>query len=161
LLARSSPKGTVLVVDDDEGALESVGELLEHSGYRVLLAAGGEEALARLREAGRLPDMILLDLMMAGMDGWQVVRELRADATLREVPVVIMSAGGGAVLATAPVAEAYVSKPLDASKLLHLVERTLTLTAIQKRPRMSSGIRRRDGDLSAEPEEEVRRRIRR
>jgi len=140
LVTRSSPKRTVLVADDDEVALEALGDLLEHAGYRVLLAPSGEEALCLLRDADPAPDMILLDLMMPGMDGWQVVSRLRVHPALSEVPVVIMSAGGSAVLATAPVADAYVAKPLQANQLLHVVQRTLTLADMRKRPGRSSGV---------------------
>jgi eukaryotic-like serine/threonine-protein kinase len=85
------PAHHVLVVDDNPGVREVMANALGSQGYRVSKAADGREALELLRR-GPLPDLILLDLMMPGMDGWEFLRERRHDAALAAVPVIIVSA---------------------------------------------------------------------
>jgi CheY-like chemotaxis protein len=80
----------VLIVEDDDEIREILAEMLTDRGYRVLTAANGQEALAQLRDAGP-PCIILLDLMMPVMDGWQLRAELLADPTFAGVPVVVVS----------------------------------------------------------------------
>ncbi|RDZ26534.1 hybrid sensor histidine kinase/response regulator [Lysobacter silvisoli] len=81
--------GRVLVVDDQAANLRVVGTLLQRQGYEVIPASSGDEALARYAESE--PDLILLDVMMPGMDGFEVMEALRAKAPLR-VPVVFVTA---------------------------------------------------------------------
>ena len=76
-------------IDDDEVARYLVRQCLPAPAFDVIEAAGGEEGLAR-RGDGQ-PDVVLLDLMMPGIDGWQVLKRLRADARTRDVPVVIVT----------------------------------------------------------------------
>jgi CheY-like chemotaxis protein len=80
----------VLLVDDEHAIVEALGEILAWEGWAVRSAANGREALA-VAGAER-PDVILLDVMMPVMDGIETVRALQADATLRHIPVVLMSA---------------------------------------------------------------------
>ena len=83
--------GAVLVVDDDPYIREALAEVLEDEGYRVATARDGEEALERLgREP--LPALILLDLRMPGMSGWEVRRRLLEVPALARIPVVLLSA---------------------------------------------------------------------
>jgi CheY-like chemotaxis protein len=84
--------GTVLIVDDEPDALHLFGRLLASSGrdYRVLLARDGLEALAILEE--RRPDIILLDLVMPNMDGFEVIEQREANPDWREIPIVVASA---------------------------------------------------------------------
>lgn len=83
----------VLVIEDDVELREALAELLEQEGYRVAQASEGREALAHLR-AGHRPRLILLDLIMPGMDGWQFCAEQARDPELAEIPVAILSATG-------------------------------------------------------------------
>ncbi|HVK71311.1 MAG TPA: response regulator [Polyangium sp.] len=83
----------MLVVDDDEDLRRTVTLILAEEGYAVQEAANGAEALTRLHD-GPLPDVILLDLMMPVMNGEQFRRAQRADPSLAEVPVVLMTAAG-------------------------------------------------------------------
>ena len=80
---------TVMVVDDDADILDMTRLVLEGGGYRVLQARGGQEALRGLEEAA--PDLILLDINMPGMDGWQVLRILKVDEKTTGIPVAMFS----------------------------------------------------------------------
>jgi DNA-binding response OmpR family regulator len=80
---------TALVVDDDPQAVELVAAILEREDYRVLRAWDGEQAVALA--GGHRPDVVLLDLLLPGLSGFEVVERLKADATTREIPVVILT----------------------------------------------------------------------
>jgi CheY-like chemotaxis protein len=81
----------VLLVDDDDVAREIVRRMVERGGHRVEEAGDGEAALAAL-EAGRVPDCIILDLMMPRVGGVDVLRRIRGDARWSAIPVVLMTA---------------------------------------------------------------------
>ena len=83
-------KAKILVVDDDADNLRSVGAMLSYLGYQVILAGNGEEALARIKE--RLPGVILLDTIMPRIDGFEVLRQVKEDATTKTIPVIMMTA---------------------------------------------------------------------
>ncbi len=80
---------TILVADDSEKMLETAERLLAEAGFQVLLAADGAEALQRIREEH--PDLVVLDLLMPGMSGFDVLREMRLDERVRDTPVLAMS----------------------------------------------------------------------
>ena len=83
-------RGTVLAVDDDPGALSALADALGTLGFEVVQAADGVTALELARE--KLPDVVLLDVQMPGMDGFEVCRQLKADPDLLLVPVVFLTA---------------------------------------------------------------------
>lgn len=85
-------RARVLVVDDDTDVRTALAEILELRGYLVATAANGREALAHLREAPAPPDLIVLDVLMPEMDGWQFRAEQKKDAALASIPVVVVSA---------------------------------------------------------------------
>jgi DNA-binding response OmpR family regulator len=114
----------IFVIDDDVDHLASVGEVLRAEGYLVETAPSGHEALERM--AVKRPDLILLDLLMPEMDGWALRAALRARAALSDVPVVVISQGGSRLLARAPVASGYLSKPLHLRALLETIEACLS-----------------------------------
>jgi CheY-like chemotaxis protein len=105
---------SILVVDDDRDIREAIGTILSEEGYEVRTASNGLEALRLMGD--RAPDLLLLDLMMPVMDGWQVMRVLRADAHLCSVPVVVLSA------LSAPECVDYIQKPISLDKLIQLVD---------------------------------------
>ena len=110
----------VLIVDDDYSVLDAVRETLEDEGYEVSIAANGLEALKDLREGGR-PCLILLDLMMPVMNGWEFRREQLSDSLLASIPTVIVTAYVGPIpngLGEAPK----VRKPVKPEQLISLVE---------------------------------------
>jgi CheY-like chemotaxis protein len=84
---------TILIVDDDEAIRDALREALETEGYETALATQGQEALTWLGEHPR-PALVLLDLMMPVMDGWEVIDELRQEDRLSEIPIVVITAFG-------------------------------------------------------------------
>ena len=114
---------TVLVVDDDPGVLEVLDLALSAEGYEVVLAHNGREALERA--AANRPNLMLVDLMMPIMDGWQFREEQRRDPALAAIPVVVLSGGDDLDGAAASLgAAASFPKPIDPDRLLETV-RTL------------------------------------
>jgi CheY-like chemotaxis protein len=112
---------TILVVDDDTDLRETLGELLIEEGYDARLFENGRAALDFLRDGGD-PRLILLDLMMPEMNGWQFREEQLKDARLREIPVVVMTASRG--LETAPItAQEILFKPIGLGDLIEAVAR--------------------------------------
>jgi CheY-like chemotaxis protein len=81
----------LLLIDDDEDLRESMSDALQGAGYEVSLAANGQEALERL-STGELPHVILLDLLMPVMNGWQFCEQRKQDPRLAGIPIIAMSA---------------------------------------------------------------------
>ena len=122
LAVRRDPHPEILVVEDDGAVRETLQELLEEEGYRVSPAANGREALERLRAGKKAPCLILLDLQMPVMDGWQFRKEMRGDAALAGIPVVVISADAGLERKVEGMAAAAVlPKPVELSRLLDTV----------------------------------------
>jgi CheY-like chemotaxis protein len=113
----------LLVVEDDAEFRESLADLLRIRGYSVRVAAHGEEALALLRSGAR-PCLILLDLMMPVMDGWDFRRALLRDPEVSKIPVVLISgASDVAEEARLLAAVGFLRKPCTAQDVFALVER--------------------------------------
>ena len=114
----------VLAVDDDPTILRLLEVNLEMDGHEVHTAADGQEALDRVAEIA--PDVVLLDVMMPHLDGWQVCERLRADERFADLPVVFLSARAqetDLARGDAVGADAYVTKPFDPLALVELIER--------------------------------------
>jgi CheY-like chemotaxis protein len=113
----------VMVVDDDVEIREVLRRLLQFEGYKVASASNGREAISRLRGPDD-PCLILLDLMMPVMNGWQFRLEQRRDPHLAEIPVVVLSAVGNSREKAASLeADGYIDKPIDFDELLETVVR--------------------------------------
>ncbi len=110
----------VLIVEDDRAIREPLSVLLRGEGYRVSLAENGQEALRKLRTEPS-PDIIVLDLRMPVMDGWEFRAIQQRDPVLGLIPVVAISADGSAQAVTMS-ADAYLRKPLDPSDLLQTID---------------------------------------
>ena len=110
---------TVLIVEDDLDTREMLGRFLELEGFTVETAENGKRALERLG-SGVGACVILLDLMMPVMDGWQFRQEQIRDAALANIPVIVVSAAGRERLERIQ-ANAYLSKPVDLDELLGCV----------------------------------------
>ena len=116
-------KGSVFVVEDDELARAALEPLLEDAGYDVAFAENGRHALAELR-ARSAPDIILFDLAMPTMNGWEFRAIQKNDPLLRDVPAVAITADGSPQ-AAAISADAYLRKPFAGKALLDTIERIL------------------------------------
>jgi CheY-like chemotaxis protein len=115
-------RGEVMVVEDDFAIRETLRELLEEEGYKVVEASNGAEALSRLR--ARTPRLILLDLMMPVMDGWEFRHELEEDPRLASIPVIVISADHALEEKVDSMhVEGYLAKPFELDRLLAAVER--------------------------------------
>jgi CheY-like chemotaxis protein len=113
---RRADQRPVLVVEDEHDLRETVSELLEYDGFRVIQAANGREALALANKTD--PCLIVLDLMMPVMTGWQVMETLEQEGRLDSTPVVIVSASHDAPAG----ARAFLPKPFGLEALLETVE---------------------------------------
>jgi CheY-like chemotaxis protein len=115
---------SVLVVEDDRDIREAVVEVLEDEGYTVSSAGHGQEALDWLSGEEPRPDLILLDLMMPVMNGFQFRKKQLERADLAAIPVVVVTADANAkIKAEGLRAAAFVQKPLKIQPLLDLIER--------------------------------------
>ena len=117
----ASEAEAVLVVDDDAELLKMVEILLDEAGYRVIMATEGQEALEKV--AQEMPAVILLDMKMPGMDGWEFARQFRARYK-RRVPIVVLTAAEDARKRAEEIgAEGYLAKPFEIDGLVQVVER--------------------------------------
>jgi CheY-like chemotaxis protein len=113
----------VLVVEDDPDIQQVLRFALEMAGYPVTTADNGVEALRQLQAAGP-PCLILLDLMMPVMDGWQFRAAQQRDPALAAIPVVVISADGRTPQKAASIgATGYLTKPVDFDRLVEVVQR--------------------------------------
>jgi CheY-like chemotaxis protein len=109
-------QASVLVVDDDEAIRDVIAEVLRDEGYEVVCAENGLQALHELGRAHQ-PDLVLLDLMMPVMSGWEVLEQIQANEELSRIPVVVVSA------MAAPGVTEHLCKPIDLERLLRTVGR--------------------------------------
>jgi len=118
-----SGSGLVAIVDDDADLRQALADVLQDEGYTCIEARDGREALDLLRRASPKPDVILLDLMMPMMDGWQLQIRLRDDPDLATIPIVVMTAHAGFLRAAASIrpGTAVLPKPIDLPRLLEVV----------------------------------------
>jgi CheY-like chemotaxis protein len=111
----------VLVVDDDPAAREAITRGLKREGFKVIVAATGEEAVQLARS--QRPDAITLDVLMPGMDGWTVLRSLKADPLTAAIPVVVVSMLEDSDIGFALGAADYLTKPVDRDRLVSTLRR--------------------------------------
>jgi DNA-binding response OmpR family regulator len=123
----SEAEATLLVVDDEPEINKLVARIFEKKGYRVLTAGDGAEAL-RMVGADR-PDLIMLDLNLPKVDGWEVCRRLKSDPATAKIPIIMLTAAHANVddaqIGIGLGADEYVAKPFVKAVLLHNVERLL------------------------------------
>jgi len=119
MMPQTATRCPVLIVEDDEDLREMMAQMLTLEGFESAAVANGREALEYLH-AAETPDVILLDLMMPVMDGWEFRRQQQADPAIAPVPVIVLSALDQARASTLE-ADAFLKKPLDFDHLLSLV----------------------------------------
>lgn len=116
----------ILVVEDDEAIRDSIVELMSEEGYKVTAARNGALGIAFLQETPLLPDLILLDLMMPVMDGFEFCRQKSAQPAWAKIPTMVMSADGHIVQKQSQTgATDYIKKPLDIDELIARIHKML------------------------------------
>jgi CheY-like chemotaxis protein len=118
---RTNALGTILIIDDETPAHDLLGRELASAGYDVLHAAGGREGLKLAKQAR--PDVITLDIIMPELDGWSVLKALKADPELCDIPVVLVTILGDRDLGFALGAADYITKPHDREVLMRVLGR--------------------------------------
>jgi len=125
-MAEESTKAVVLVADDDPEILSLLAIRLNKAGYTVVEAVDGEQTLAKVRE--HYPDLVILDVMMPGKNGWEVAKELRHDARFKDMGIIMLTAIGEKINEmTSPLygADAYVDKPFEFADLEQKISQVL------------------------------------
>lgn len=117
----------VVYIEDEPEMIDLVRLILSRKGYDVLGAVGGREGLEMIRK--EIPDLVLLDLMMPDLDGWDVYQQMKAEEPIRNIPVIVITAKAQSIdkvlgLHIAKV-EDYISKPFSPQELVASVEKVL------------------------------------
>ncbi len=123
----SENKKLILCIEDEEEMIDLIRLILTRRGFNVLGANGGKEGLEAIRNEH--PDLILLDLMMPDMDGWEVYQQMKADETTKNIPVIVVTAKAQSIdkvlgLHIAKVDD-YIAKPFSPQELLNSVDNVL------------------------------------
>jgi two-component system response regulator VicR len=119
----------VLCIEDDPEMIDLIKLILERKGFRFIGAVGGREGLEAI--AREKPDLVLLDIMMPDIDGWDVYRQMKADERSKDIPVIVVTAKAQSIdrvlgLHIAKVDD-YVTKPFGPAELLRSIDRVLGL----------------------------------
>jgi two-component system cell cycle response regulator DivK len=123
---------TILVVEDNEPSRDVLSRRLERRGYRVLLAADGQQGVVIASAA--MPDLILMDLGLPGIDGWEATRQLKANQTTRHIPIIVLSAHAmtnDREMALAAGGDEFDTKPVRFEKLLEKINSLLPKVVVQ------------------------------
>jgi len=118
---------TILAVDDERSVLRVVQLSLERAGYRVITTANGQDALRKIM--AEHPDLVILDAILPGKTGIEVLREIRWDRTMRHLPVIILTAKAqnlDALCGCTEHVDSYLTKPFHPDELVTCVHRLLT-----------------------------------
>jgi signal transduction histidine kinase/CheY-like chemotaxis protein len=121
----------VLVIEDDPSTVRLLREFLEPAGYSIAVASSGEVGLAIAKE--RRPAAVILDVLLPGMDGWEVLRQLKAETGLRDVPVIIVTVVDERGIGLALGAVDYLVKPVERGALLACLARFTLTTKVRER----------------------------
>jgi two-component system, cell cycle response regulator DivK len=116
----------ILVVEDQEGNRRIVRDLLTSTGYELIEALDGETGVRMAKE--HQPDLILMDIQLPGLDGYEATRRIKAEPTLRAIPIVVVTSyalSGDDAKAMAAGADAYVAKPFSPRQLLATIRKLL------------------------------------
>ena len=128
----------IMIVDDETDVTESIKMVLEKTStkYEVSCANSGEECF-KLLENNKVPDLILLDIMMPSMSGWDVVHKLKENAVWREIPVILLTAlpNRGVEEVESKSIEDYIQKPIEVSDLKQRIDTVLRKVELKKKER--------------------------
>jgi two-component system, OmpR family, response regulator VicR len=121
----------IVCIEDEPEMIDLIRIILKRAGFYIIGAIGGEEGLKAIR--AHEPDLVLLDLMMPDIDGWEVYRQMRAEESLKDIPVIVVTAKGHSIdrvlgLHIAEV-DGYIVKPFNVEELLRNVNEVLELEA--------------------------------
>jgi two-component system, OmpR family, response regulator VicR len=130
----SEDSKTVVCIEDEPGVIELIRLILERRGLEVVGAENGPEGLAAIRQSH--PMLVLLDLMLPGMDGWEVYRRMKADEAMKNIPVIVVTAkaeGIDEVLAKhIAKVDDYIKKPFSLQELWQSIDRVMARAAVQR-----------------------------
>jgi len=117
----------ILCIDDESGVVELVELIMQREGIKVRGAANGTEGLALMR--AHRPEVILLDIMMPGVDGWEVFKEMKADTDLMDIPVIILTARDSSfeeiIARERAGVDDYITKPFTPARLRESINKVL------------------------------------
>jgi two-component system, cell cycle response regulator DivK len=125
---------TILLVEDNEMNREMLSRRLQHRGYEVAIALDGQTSIEMAR--AKRPDLILMDMSLPVVDGWEATRRLKADATLKHIPVIALTAHAMANdrdKAIEAGCDDYDTKPIELSRLLAKIENLLHVGAMEQK----------------------------
>ena len=128
--ARARPGRRILVIDDDPAVCRMIQDYLVSAGYEVATASNGREGMELARQWR--PFAITLDLLMPGMDGWETLREIKADPATKNIPVTVLSVSEDRATGVALGAAGYLAKPVDRNVLLAEVRRLAAIQPIRR-----------------------------
>ncbi len=125
------PTNRLVYIEDEQEMIDLVRLIMARRGFEVLGANGGHDGLALIRQ--NMPDLVLLDLMMPDMDGWDVYQQMKADETTRDIPVIVITAKAQSIdkvlgLHIAKVDD-YISKPFSPNELVESIEKVIARKA--------------------------------
>ena len=114
----------ILYIEDERATFDLVNQALKPLGYRVVRANSGQQGLTMMKK--QKPDLLLLDLMMPDVNGWDVYRAVKTDETLADIPVIVITARlsdyDRTVIADLPQADGYIAKPFDVEQIVQIVQ---------------------------------------
>mgnify|MGYP001570071638 CR=1 FL=1 len=130
----SEDSKTVVCIEDEPGVIELIRLILERRGLEVVGAENGPDGLAAIRQSN--PMLVLLDLMLPGMDGWEVYRRMKADDAMKNIPVIVVTAkaeGIDEVLAKhIAKVDDYIKKPFSLQELWQSIDRVMARAAARR-----------------------------
>lgn len=126
-MAKDTDTFFILYIEDERPMLELVRQALKLAGYNVTGITSGKQGLETMRR--RKPDLLLLDLMMPDVNGWDVYREVKSDPQLADIPVIVITAKiperDRVIIDNLPPVNDYITKPFDVERLIRAVQKLL------------------------------------
>lgn len=134
IYAKSKPKTKLLYIEDESDILYLVSRLLEKEGFEVELARTGAEGMKKAKESK--PDLILLDIMLPDIDGWEVCKKLKEEKETKDIPVVMLTVRTSDLSVEKSFAyagaDAHIGKPFEREELINAINRTMELGKHEK-----------------------------